>query len=68
MKKPAGANQQRSIQVFDSPITRKQTYTSIPRPVQCARCNNVAHCKMMYDLGPVIKVEYLCKSCGNEAI
>ena len=67
MKKLAGANRQRSIEVFDSPITRKQTYTSIPRPVQGARCNNVAHCKMMYDLGPVIKVEYLCKSCCNEA-
>jgi hypothetical protein len=54
---------QRSVEMFDSPITRKQTYTSLPRPVQCARCNQLAYCKVMYDLGQVIKVEYLCKSC-----
>jgi hypothetical protein len=49
--------------MFDSPITRKQTYTSLPRPVQCARCNNLAYCKVMYDLGDVIKVEFMCKGC-----
>ena len=54
---------QRSVRVFDSPIMRKQTYTSLPRPVQCARCNNIAYCKVMYDLGDVIKVEYLCREC-----
>jgi hypothetical protein len=54
---------QRSVETFDSPITRKQTYTSLPRPVQCARCRNLAYCKVMYDLGHVIKVEFLCKGC-----
>jgi hypothetical protein len=54
---------QRSVETFDSPITRKQTYTSLPRPVQCARCKNLAYCKVMYDLGQVIKVEFLCKGC-----
>lgn len=58
---------QRSIETFDSPITRKQTYTSLPRPIQCARCNNLAYCKVMYDLGDVIKVEYLCKSCCSSS-
>jgi hypothetical protein len=61
------SGQQRSVEVFTSPITRKQTYTSLPRPVQCARCNNLAYCKVMYDLENVIKVEYLCKSCCSEA-
>lgn len=56
---------QRSVEMFDSPITRKQTYTSLPRPVLCARCNNLAYCKVMYDLGDVIKVEFLCKGCCN---
>ena len=54
---------QRSVKVFDSPITRKQTYTSLPRPVQCARCDHLAYCKVMNDLGDVIKVEFLCKGC-----
>jgi hypothetical protein len=54
---------QRSVEVSDSPITRRQTYTSLPRPVQCALCNNLAYCKVMHDLGDVIKVEYLCKEC-----
>ena len=57
-----GVNQ-RSVEMFDSPITRKQTYTSLPRPVQCARCNLLAYCKVVYDLGDVIKVEFLCKGC-----
>jgi hypothetical protein len=56
---------QRSVEVSNSPITRKQTYTSLPRPVQCAKCNNLAYCKVMYDLGDVIKVEFLCKGCCN---
>jgi hypothetical protein len=58
---------QRSVEMFNSPITRKQTYTSLPRPVQCALCNRLAYCKVMYDLGDVIKVEFLCKECcgGN---
>jgi hypothetical protein len=54
---------QRSVETFDSPITRKQTYTSLPRPVRCARCKNLAYCRVMYDLGEVIKVEFLCKGC-----
>lgn len=58
---------QRSIEVFDSPITRKQTYTSLPRPVQCARCNRLAHCKVMYDMGDIIKVEFLCKVCCEDS-
>ena len=57
------AIRQRSVEVSDSPITRKQTYTSLPRPVLCARCKNLAYCKVMYDLGEVIKVEFLCKGC-----
>lgn len=56
---------QRSIETFDSPITRKQTYTSLPRPVQCAHCNHLAYCKVMYDLGDIVKVEFLCKVCSN---
>lgn len=44
---------QRSVEVSDSPITRKQTYTSLPRPVQCARCT----------IGDIVKVEFLCKEC-----
>jgi len=54
---------QHSVEVSDSTITRKQTYTSLPRPVQCARCNHLAYCKVMYDLGDVIKIEFLCKGC-----
>lgn len=54
---------QRSVEISDFPITRKQTYTSLPRPVQCALCNHLAYCKVMYDLGDVIKIEYLCKGC-----
>ena len=52
---------QRCVEVSDSPITRKQTYTSLPRPVQCARCNYLVYCKLIYDLGDIIKVEFLCK-------
>ena len=54
---------QRSVEMFDSPITRKQTYTSLPRPVQFARFKNLSYCKVMYDLEQVIKVEFLCKGC-----
>jgi hypothetical protein len=58
---------QRSVETFESPITRKQTYTSLPRPVQCARCNHFAYCKVLYDLGDVIKVEFLCKACCDSS-
>ena len=51
------------IETFDSPITRKQTYTSLPKPVMCAHCNQMAYCKVKYDLGDVIKVDFLCREC-----
>jgi len=54
---------QRTVEVFDLPLTRKQTDTSLPRPIQCALCNNVAYCKVNSDLGDVIKVEFRCKTC-----
>lgn len=58
-----GSSYQQTVETFDSPITRKQTYTSLPRPVQCARCSEVAYCRVTHDLGQVIKVEYLCHAC-----
>lgn len=59
-------NNEPIIEMYDKPITRKQTYTSLPRPIPCGRCNEVAYCKVMHDLGEVIKVEYLCRSCCGE--
>jgi len=57
----------KDVVVYDVPLRRPKS-NEAPSKIYCGYCGEPAYCKIIYDVGIALKIEYVCKICCNDAL